>query len=181
MIEYPDFQFAAPPRTGSTWFVKACYLAGFGEKQRTHSHAPPPIDYNGFVVSLVRNPTDWLVSYFMTLEGGKVGVPQVDILSNCYVPGDLLLSIRKFLKMPKNILSTMFDRYQANTVMKLEDFPWAPLEFFMSLGYKEKDDQIRKMPAQNVRYGIAYSVSWEIRQRIIEHEKDMCERYDYVI
>lgn len=181
MIQYDNFSFASPPRTGSTWFVKACYLAGFGERQRTNAHIPPPPNWKGFTVSIVRNPCDWILSYLLSLEGGYIGIPEVDDLRDCYVPGDVIAGIEKYLKKPVNVLTKMFDAYKATTVIKLEDFPWAPLQLFESLGHGQNVFDIKNMPAQNIRYGIGHSLSLEVRKRIIRHEPDLCERYEYVI
>lgn len=179
MIDYNGFSFAAPPRTGSTWFVNACYCIGLGEKSRANSHVPPPKDWKGYTVSLVRHPASWLVSYFSVLEGGKIQVDCVDALAHCYVRDDMMASLKKFLRLPKNTLTKMFDEYQANTVIRLEDFPWGPLEFFQSLGYEDKSDSVKKLRALNIGYGIGYELSARLRKRIIDHEPDMCERYEY--
>ena len=181
MIQFDNFAFASPPRTGTAWFVNACAVAGFGEKDRSKVHIPPPAKWGGFMLSIVRHPADWLVSYFNTLEGGKVGVPEVDALAQYYCANDMARSLKRYLKSPPNTVSKMFAAYEATSVMKLEDFPWAPLEFFYSLGYKEKDNRIRSMARMNVKYGVGFVVSYPLRKKIIEHEPMMCEQYDYVI
>ena len=40
MIDYVVFEFSAPPRTGTEWFIKAVQLAGLGPAFKRHAHAP---------------------------------------------------------------------------------------------------------------------------------------------
>ena len=170
--------FAAPPRTGSTWFIKAAAEIGIAGSTKTNLHTPATSDWKSYSVSLVRHPAQWLMSYFLALEGGSIGVPEIDQFATCYAPKNVSASLRAFLRTPEGSLTRAFNTYHADTVLKLEDFPWGPMEFFMSLGY-DNVEKLRHLPVQNAYYGVVYQLDRKWVKRIIQHEPEYCESYDY--
>ena len=177
MIQLDHFAFATPPRTGSTWFIQACSEMGLSGATKTNLHIPFPAAWKGFSVSLIRNPADWLVSYFDSLRGGRIGVPAVDLFADYYSPNNLEQSVNNYLKSCLGMIGKMFDSYQADTVMKLEDFPWAPIEFFQSLGCKRCLD-LKTHPPQNGRKQKT-QLSLNLRKKILEHESEWCGQNEY--
>lgn len=178
MIDYPSFQFASAPRTGTTWFLKACAIAGFGEghKFAVHKHfvgGGPKIR-----VSCVRHPVDWLRSYFCEIYPGSVGVPVIDQLTSVYAAnfGEFIYGVcRDF----PGVIGEIFDSYTADSVFRLEDQPHATVEFFGQLGVDSAlTEKCRQMNAQNPGKGWA-DVTPVMRGRIYEAERDLYERYDY--
>lgn len=177
MITFQHFAFAAPPRTGSTWFLQAATIMGFEGATKTNLHIPFPDDWRGFSLSLVRHPADWLVSYFESLQGGKIGVPAVDALANHYKLNDVRSSIRSFLETEPDKLTQVFDAYRADTVLKMEDYPWNAIEFFQSIGCKNALD-LRGLDKQNGRKHKT-TIPRSLLGAILEHEPELSERYEY--
>jgi len=180
MLEYDGFGFASPPRTGTAWFVNACALAGLGEKSRALSHTPPPQIYSGVVVCIIRHPLDWLVSYYMALTGGSIGVTCVDQFVPAAKSCD---TVERFLKhvaykMPGSV-GSMFKGYRATTMFKLEDLPYSALDFLIPLSRRVDRDRIMcegRMNARNGR-GILHREMWY--KLITESEKEFCKEFDY--
>jgi len=180
MIQYKNFSFAAAPRTGTTWFIKACSLMKLGDKQKTKVHFPPPLDYNNYVVSSIRHPYDFLVSFFLALRGGATGVGCVDVFSfarHHNSPGSF---IQRYLRDIPGEVGKMFDAYRANSVIRLEDLPWAAEEFFEGVGVPyETARRVHEITPQNVRKGEPHIVDKKLRKQVMEAEGDFCERHEY--
>ncbi len=181
MIKYKDFFFAAPPKTGSTWFIKCCSECGLGDAQKATLHEPPSIIWSGFLVSTVRHPYDWLVSYYLSLKGGMTGIYDVDVLAQ-YARTSLDVDefIHKYLMYCPGAVGRIFDRYMATTVLRLEDFPWNTIEFFESIGVKpDIAMKVKNITAQNARKGHVHIVNKYNKKRVLNAEKSICERYEY--
>ena len=183
MIDYGTFRFAAPPRTGCTWFLKACSMARLGEGLKSHVHSPSPPRTVGLTVSLIRHPHDWLCSYFYALQGGHMGIPAVDDLSFMAKDSvDFAGFMRRYIKRCSGKVSLMFDSYNADTVMKTEELKWSSLEFFASLNVKKNLlDEIKRLPPQNVGKNMPIKTDTKLRERVCEAESSFCNRYDYDI
>jgi len=182
MIEYEKFRFAAPPRTASTWFMKAASLAGLGDGYKATVHIPAEPTRNAALsVSMIRHPVDWLVSYFQTLKGGTIGVTCVDV----FVPvarraANVHEFLDSYLVNCRGMVGAMFDTYAADSVYRVEDLPWAVCEFFETLGLsRDKADAPRDLGPQNPWNGVPPAVDPDVRRRIVSAETDFCERYDY--
>lgn len=173
MITFNKFAFASPPRTGTTWFMKTANAAGFGEGFKAYVHIPPPSDYGGFMVSIVRHPYDWLSSVYHELQGGKIGVPVFDAISECALGAK---TFREFIdRLPENSLPAVFDAYRASTILRLEDMPWAADELFRAFGYK---GDIINLSPQNCSK-CHTPIDMALREHIVRREEAFCEQYDY--
>lgn len=183
MIDYGTFRFAAPPRTGCTWFLKACSTAGLGEGFKAHVHQPIPPNTTGLTVSLIRHPYDWLISYYYALQGGSTGIVEVDKLSSmARTTLDSTHFINSYTRYIPGVVSEIFDSYHADSVMKTEELKWASLEFFDSLNVNQKRlDLIKQLPPQNVGKNLPIKIDTKLRERVCEAEDSFCNRYDYDI
>lgn len=181
MIDYGRFAYAAAPRTGTTFFLKACWIAGFGEGTKVRVHEPPRTDWNGFILTTVRHPYYWLMSFYNTIAGGKIGIEAVDRFSDISRQSkDASHFIRRCADDP-GCVGRMFDTYRASSVLKVEDMPWAAIETF-TLCKKvsnEAVEEIRHMGPQNRGFYQHPNSSQELKELIVESEKDFCERYEY--
>jgi len=182
MISYTDFQYAAAPKTGTTWFIKAAYEAGLGHKKKTNLHDPPPDGHKGFVVTTIRHPYDWLVSYYLSLRGGTVGVVGVDLF--CWIARkspSVEAFINNYLRMFPGRVTEMFDSYKANTVIRLEDYPESAIEIFDTFRNSRVscDGQVRKITPQNARKGSPHITNRRQKEAVISAELEFCETYDY--
>lgn len=185
MISYGRFEFASPPRTATTWFLKAADLAGLGGASKASVHIPPKKDQGARLVSIVRHPYRWLSSYFHAIGGGIIGIPEIDFF------GDLVRKTKSryhdfIFACAENpgCVKRMFDAYPAFTVMRVEDLPWAAIEFFESVVPEYKFTKIHKnsiaqLPKQNQHEIQGIDLTGELTKTIIESEAEFCEKYEY--
>jgi len=182
MINYEKFQFASPPRTGTSWFINLCAQAQIGAGNPAKHLPPPPTWKNGWVLSIVRHPVDWAVSMYFALRGGMIAVPEVDAVSAvARESSDIQIFLEKLSKSP-GIIETAFAAYRADSVIRLEDVPWAAIEFLVSMGYSEKT--LKAIPNLNepknrLNPKVRADVPKELRKAVIQSELAFCERYEY--
>lgn len=182
MITYNEFNFAAPPRTGSTWFIKAAYEAGLGNAYKAKLHVPPPNDFDGYVVSMIRHPFFWLRSYYYALEGGACGVDCVDVfVEHSRKAKDFNGFVRRYLKHIPGTVGKMFDAYKANSVLQTEELPYNAAELFESVGVRPKmiENAIHAVPPQNRTKNIQHVLNPVLMKEVIEAESDFFEQHDY--
>lgn len=184
MIVYPQFAFAAAPRTGSTWFQMAATAVGMkplsGNTFQVHDHGT--LSGQLFSVTLVREPLDWLCSYYWALKGGSINNPMVDQL--CMLAREsatVEIFINRYLQEQPGTVSQIFNSYQASTVMKIEDFPWNVLLFFGSIGYQKNHATVVDLGAVNrtkLKGMLPNRVDY-LRQ-VRKAEEEFCERMEYL-
>lgn len=181
MIYYRDFAFASPPRTGTTWFIKAAAEAGLGAGQKAGLHTPPPEKWSGYLVSMIRHPYHWLEAYYHVLNGAAIGVSCVDMfVEHSRRSKDFNEFIRRYIRHCPGAIGDMFDRYGASTVMRVEDLPHAGVEFFESLGVSEaKLSRVRELPPQNKGKRTPHKPNPYLLQEVVKAERDFCDRYEY--
>lgn len=181
MIHYRDFAFASPPRTGSTWFIKAAAEAGFGEGIKAKSHEPPPEAWNGYVVSMIRDPADWLEAYYSVMQGGKIGVSCVDQFAD-HVRESRTFNefVNRYLLYAAGDIGEMHRCYQAASCIKVEELPYSGAEFFESLGVpKNRIERVLRLPKQNTHKRIRPVWDKSLRLAVYNAESEFCEQFDY--
>lgn len=177
MIRYPDFDFASPPRTGTTWFVQACAFTPLGERSRGQVHLPHD-DSPTLKITHVRHPCDWLASYFQTIQGGYLDVPCVDAFRFLDFT-TFSLFIKSYLKTMPGAVGRMFTAYRAASYIRLEDEPFGLLSLLRSCEIKGDETKIRVLaPANRARKHLPI---WEkhLRDAVMEAEKEFVEEFDY--
>ena len=180
MITYPQFTFASAPRTASTWFIQICADAGLGEAHKANVHTPPAeFGKEKLSVTMCRHPYDWLVSYYLALQGGATGIAVVDsrFLSLARMSGTVERFVKLYLRRQSGEVGAMFDEYKANTVLRVEDLPWNVIELLSSIG--KESDTAKWLPAQNAFTGIPPQPNRKLRQAVVAAEREFCERYEY--
>ena len=182
MIDYGLFRFASPPRTGTTWFRKACLACGLGDPGRTGVHEPHEDEPTSILrVSLVRHPADWLRSYWSSIHPGVIGVSAVDSFRHLGREGGFDRFVRECLQFAPGQVGLMVERYNADTVLRLEDMPWALIELLESLGVPEsKSRRCLSLGPQNTSSsGLLPAWSAVLRRRVMAAEEELAERFDY--
>lgn len=179
MINCHRFSYAAPPRTGTAWFHHCLVMAELTTETRDKVHQIPPADPR-FNVTVVRHPADWLISYYESLRGGLIGIPQVDrfaqLVTDAVDEKDFAVMVAD--RMP-GAVGEMFAAYRTDTVLRLEDMPWAAVELFKMFGVDATGLMcVRSAPPINARKKPIY-YSEGIRQMVIKAEAEFCERYEY--
>jgi|15BtaG_2_1085339.scaffolds.fasta_scaffold00099_12 hypothetical protein len=187
MIRYERFSFAAAPRTASTWFIQACDAAGFVSKEgNVFSKHAPDTDPGIYKVSMVRRPVDWLQSIYYSLSGGLIGELQFDAISmfarNAINVEDFF---EKYLQSEHRVADA-FNVYQPNSVVRVEDLPWAAVELFESFGASEEEGKaVAELPKVNSTKLAGFPenkfppLDRKLRRRVFEKERDFCERCEY--
>lgn len=132
-------------------------------------------------MSTVRHPADWLKSYYATIWPGQIQVSCVDGLRLlCHGKETFDDLIRKYL-LSRWSIGGMFDAYGADVVIRIEDLPWAFVEFLESVGVGRKDrGKCLSVPVVN-ESKLGRFPRWNpcLRDRVIESEWNMAEKYDY--
>lgn len=183
MIIFDEFAFCSAPRTGTTFFLKAMHAAGFGEHTKTGIHTVPLNNWEPGqqpIVSLVRHPYDWLVSYHQELQGGKIGVDVVDFFAEIVTSSENVYNfIHRVANESPGAVGRLFDAYRSDIVLRIEDFPFCVAEFFETIGRGHAYEKITKIPPQNARKGRPHLVNKDLRRLVTKSENDLCERYEY--
>lgn len=182
MIRYEQFDFAAPPRTGTTWFLDAATRIGLGEKSKFAIHKLFPEKerhVQRMYISMVRHPVDWLMSYYHEIHPGSIQVDVVDIFQGIQA-NDPCEFMEKVVDQIPGSVGSMFSAYKADSVLRLEDLPWCALSLFETVGVKQRVAQMcNVLPKQNVSQK-HFNIPDVLRRRVMESEADFCERYDYL-
>jgi hypothetical protein len=175
MVEFEGFGFAAPPCTGSRWFVetmrKVDGVVTFGNVR-----APAPKEFTGFVLSIVRHPLDWLLEYYSKCRDVRYLVPAVDVFQD-----DLRGSktfedfVQVYLGRHAGYIGAMFDSYKPSSVMKYEDLPWCAVEFLQSIR-RTNLEAFRKRPPEGP---CGYHRNREMVRAVVKAEREFCSRLDY--
>ena len=178
MIEYNLFQFAAPPSTGVAWFVQTAQLAGMGPGFGHHAHVPFPTRNKGrrLRVSLVRRPCDWLASVYRTVKRDGPRSNHIGLFHSLdYDNFDAF--IRSYLSRIPGEVGRLYNRYEADTYLRIEDMPGAFIELMESL-------EVNFLLMENcwrVPKIIDTLVEWNpnLRRLVRETEKETYDAYDY--
>ena len=182
MINYQLFHFAAPPRTGVSWVIKAAQLIGLGPAFAHQAHMPfPPKERNGpdsYRVSLVRHPCTWLASCYSAIRYGDLTTNHVAAYTRLDL-GTFDQFVRSYLVTMPGGVGQLYDTYEAECSMRIEDMPDAFLELADSFGVpKEMSAKCRLLGKQNMT---ASPPVWDkgLWKRVMEAERDTVESYDY--
>ncbi len=187
MIDYGAFRFAGPPRTATTWFRKAAAAVGLGEKSSVGVHTPHTPRGAVLALSTVRHPVNWLSSYYNVLDGGLIGVSAVDrfapLVRRSRSLGEF---VDLYLSSCPGTVGEMFWSYNADSVLRIEDLPWAAVEFFGAENLhvdvrklKQNLEVVAGMPPHNVSTGVIAVISPKMRQRVLDAESNFCNLYGY--
>jgi len=137
-----------------------------------------PEDRNGELlrVSMIRNPYDWLVSSYEYFKKHKVETHLNESLSEFRTlsmtsPEDFVYS---YLQNIPGEISKLFLSYQADSYMRIEDMPWAMLEFLEMIGVPRPN----RFPPTTV-FQLAPTINDTLRRRLIKTEEEICDAFDY--
>ncbi len=180
MIRYSCFQFATPPLTGGSWFVRAAQLAGLGLAWPIHAVEPFSESNDGTTlrVSLARHPLDWLEQCYDAMKHNGVKRPRLRRFTELRLdsPGDFL---RDYLDKLPGSISELYDEYRADTVLRIEDMPWALTELLEGLGIDPVlRDNATRMAVPTGEWKNA-EVDPGLRRSLMNAERKISDAYDY--
>jgi len=176
MIDYGLFVFAAPPRTATSWFIKAAQLSGLGYGSVQQSHLPFN-ETDKWKVSLVRHPCDWLASKWASrFECSDNGFP-LEIPKGHGFCFDTF--IERYLESVPGAVGQMYNKYEADIVLRVEDLPWALVEllrtFDVGLPYQTMCAKLHRVNASSL------IPRWDnrLREQVREAEREVMDVYEY--
>lgn len=180
MIDCGDFQFACPPLTGGGWFVDNLKRVGVSYKLTDGLFSlfqPFPYTNNGsnsLKVSLVRHPCDWLSHNYQDIKNsGYIGMktPFLELLS----VNTLEDFVRDYLMFCPGEMAKLFLSYEADTFMRIEDMPWAMVEFLEMIGI-ERPHNLSKTTTVQLGPPI---MDKNLRRQILTAERRLADAFDY--
>lgn len=179
MIDCDVFTYASPPRTATTWIKHALAQVGLPASGRVHEPHDGP--RSKLRMTTVRHPAEWLRSYWAAIWPGQIQVDAVDDLHKaCRGTRTFDEFIRAYLASNWTV-SGMIGSYGADSVIRVEDLPWAFCEFLQSVGVScELGDRCLLIPTANAARNEQVP-RWnpQLRARVVEKEQDAIELFDY--
>ena len=182
-IDYDYFVFACPPRVGTGWFLKAAQLSGFGSAHKDHAHAPfnDGRKADQFRVTLVRHPCDWLASCYAAIRNRDANMDQLGTLATLDVRHGFEPFIRGYLRGMEGWITKLYNDYtlEANSVLRIEDMPWAFVELMEALGVP---DVMKRRCIGLAKQNVSESVPrWDerLRKEVIDAEQEVVESFEY--
>lgn len=176
------FRFAGAPRTATTWIRNAAVAAGLNENGRTTVHVPhAPGPSSVPRLTVVRRPTSWIRSYWTAIYPGFIGVDCFDELRKNINASSFDGIVRQYLSRCPGWIGRMFDAYGGDVVIRVEDLPWAFVEFLESVGVeKERRERCLTMAPMNATKR-EFVPLWNrsLLDRLREAEADLIDRYEY--
>jgi len=177
MLNYLHFRFAAPPGVGSTWFILSMWEAGvkaYGYPGDAYIPFGDSIQWDTLKVSLVRHPLDWLAHQYLERRQGSC--PPVEPFDDFRV-SHFDNFVEDYLEQSPGGVGDLYARYNADTVMRIEDMPGAFYEFMTSLGLTTN---LRRHGLRAPRL-LGPLPEWNprLREKVARAEAETLERYDY--
>lgn len=183
MIDFQLFNYAGPPRTGTTWMAHAMYAATGVETFKTHVHVPWTVsqEIGELRVTTVRHPLNWLASYYREIHSGSIGVPVVDRFAKEIQADSFSAFVRDYLDKTPGQVGRIFDSYSANICLRVEDFPHNLIELLRSLGIPYAQAVKAHIPAKNTAKQKSRLAIWNpaLLTAVAESERDTMERFGY--
>lgn len=176
MIDCGLFQYAGPPRTGSTWVMHSLHACGLPCGSKAHIHWPHLPKADKPRVSTIRHPGRWLPSFFSQIGRGALqdnpafdewqGLDETTFDNFC----------RSYLDRCPGAVGRMFDRYGADVHLRIEDAPECLASFLESLGLSgagcrtiQRNNAGRRLPIW----------SPALFDRVMRAESDFLDRFEY--
>lgn len=185
MIDCGVFTIATVPRTGTTWVLEILAALGYREYNKNEIHKPWTMPSSGLRLTIVRNPCDWLASYWANVYPGCIGVPEVDVFRISDTSLTFEAYVTEYLRTMPGGIGALFGKYRADSVVRLEDFPYCMAEFFCMVSPDWGRDYIVKtcqgLGPQGIRPRKKPMPVWTdyLRSSVMEAEKAFCLDYEY--
>lgn len=180
MHDFKLFEYAGPPRTGTTWIIEAAHLCGLRDGQKAAVHIPFEGKTTKLRVMTVRHPCTWLASYWAEIHPGQISVAIVDQFAK--LPGVSFDEfIRSYLEQMPGGIGRMIEHYGADSCLRIEDTPQNWIELMTSykiprvFSERTVDLEIRNRAKRRPL------PKWNrsLRDRVLDAEVDMLERFEY--
>jgi len=170
MIQVSGIDFAAPPMEYTTWFLEAA-RKGCVSVTGDNPYSVPD-ERRPYLLSLVRHPFLFLSEVYCTHRFMPINnnLPLKQIIS-LIEPGFNVLDFIRAVTNHPGAVEKIFGVYQASSVLKCEDLPWAAIHCL----------RLNRSRVLEHRTPVADRVigSQHLRDSLRSSEKGIYERYDY--
>lgn len=181
MVVGDQFILACPPFCGGNRFMDHCADIGVELICRGSLFDPPDNeDRDRLYLSFVRHPYTWLKEFFINaqLGVGSLFEPELTALA---VKHNSLAGFIRYCASKENVVYSIFVKYRADSVLRLEDYPWNIAEVFESLDIPETT--IKTLPLKESA-GISNAVFVKdeqvLRKLVVNSERAFCSAYNYL-
>jgi len=175
MIDYGCFYFAAPKLCSAQWFTDMMGAVGF-QPNGNPEFVFTTESTDKLRVSLVENPVQWLNHCYNTIGSGLLyDLPPFTDLPNQSREGFL----RAYLHECPGAVGELFGHYKADSIMRVEDLPWALVDLLTTLGIEKAGiESVRRVvPGGSF---VNRTIDRTLRNRILDAERSLCEQYDFI-
>lgn len=183
MIDFQLFNYAGPPRTGTTWMAHAMHASLRIVTYKTQVHVPWTVsqEVGELRVTTVRHPLNWLASYYREIHPGSIGVPVVDQFHKELSTDSFSQFVRDYLDKTPGQVGRVFDAYSADICLRVEDFPFNVIELLRSLGIPYSQAMKARIPAKNTAKRKSQPAIWNpaLLEAVAVCERDTMERFGY--
>lgn len=175
-IDYKLFSFACPPGVGGEWFLRAAELCELGTAELEQAYSMFGDDQpNQLKVSLIQNPCTWIVECYDRLRFDNGDAQLLTVLNSAQTLDSF---VSEYVRRTAGALGRIASRYEADTVLRIEDMPWAFVELADSLGAPKsmRDRVIELGKPKNL-----YSSRSFHGKMVANMERELMERYEYFV
>jgi predicted Zn-dependent protease with MMP-like domain len=180
--------FAAPPRCASTWMLNAFSACGERDGSERNSFAKHQRDTepSRIKITTVRNPFEWLVSFWQVVDGPTT-INEVDaIFEHKLKAANFPEFVEAIVEDERDLIPEMFDSYNGDIVLRVEDLPWAFDEMLTTFGVRgvedkwtdEMDSRINVCP-RKLKTVAAVDKKDVQRRALFDRHREFYERYEY--
>ncbi len=174
MIDYDLFGFACPPGVGGEWFLHAAELCGLGKAEIKQTYDPFSGNQpNQLKVSLIRNPCTWILDCYNRL---RCDDGDVKLLMGLNPNQPIDSFVNEYVQKVPGAFSKIASRYEADTVLRIEDMPWAFVELADLL------DVPKHMRNRVIGLGkptFVKPLPRHLAKLVANMERELMERYEY--
>ncbi len=178
MISCRGFNYAAPPRTGTTWFRHACAATGLLPLEHSRVGVHTPHDAVGYNLTTLRHPCMWLRSYYHTIYPGKIGVECVDKFAGIEA-NDFTDFLEGYLNQMPGAILDMFTAYGASGYLRIEDTPGAYMELVRSVDPSKWKACINVPHMNKNRKSETWNANESLWDAVLEAERTYSTEFDY--
>jgi hypothetical protein len=180
MIDYGCFYFAAPKFCSGVWFYEMMEAAGFLMPLANGRIESPFLieSTDKLKVSLVENPIKWLTQCHNAIESRML----YDLLPFTDLPSQSFEGfLRSYVHECPGAVGELFDRYKADSIIRVEDLPWALVDLLSALKVEQsRTNLITTVKRVVVSGNFTHKIDASLRNRVLDAERSLCERYDFV-
>lgn len=179
-IDFGLFRLSAPPRTGMGWMIPALVRCGIKTIGGTnYPFTPPSQDPSRITVSLVRHPCTWLESFHEHWRGRFF--EHFPLCSISEVRGESPDEFARSIAISHpGAVWKLYQSYNADVCLKVEDMPWALFTLLESLRVEdEKLLAIKQFGKTTWRPARKTNLAASVRREVYRSEISVLEHFGY--